>query len=116
MLNNKTLLQFNLKDIVERKIEFTINNNIFDKVENQAMEEGELLAYNQILVDIEIMGENEFVDKYLAIIKKIRNQFERQEILNEKEIEKMSGYNNAIVSILELIDPIHKYDLEDDLI
>ena len=40
-------------------------------------------------------------------------QFENEEFKDEKEIEKMSGYNNAIVSILECINPIYLYDIND---
>lgn len=111
MLNDKKIMQFTIADIIERKIQFTITNSIFDKIEYKENDEGELLAYNEMLVDIKTMGEVEFVSKYLEIIKKIGRQFENEEILDEKEIEKMSGYNNAIVSILELINPIYKYNL-----
>ena len=53
------------------------------------------------------------VKKYLNIIKKLDVQFEDEEINGEREVEKMSGYNNAIVSILKWINPIYEYDLED---
>lgn len=114
MLSDKKIMQFTIVDIIERKIQFTITNSIFDKTEYKENDEGELLAYNEMLVDIKTMGEDEFADKYLEIIKNIGRQFENEEILDKKEIEKMSGYNNAIVSILELINPIYKYDLDEN--
>ncbi|HSQ88582.1 hypothetical protein [Romboutsia sp.] len=114
MLNNKKIKQFNIEDIIKRKIQFTITNSIFDKIEYKENDEGELLAYNEMLADIEIMCEDEFVSKYLEIVEKIGIQFDNKEILDEKEIEKMSGYNNAIVSILKLINPIHEYDLNEN--
>ncbi|QIB69427.1 hypothetical protein Ami103574_08830 [Aminipila butyrica] len=112
MLNDKKIIQFSIADIIERKIQFTITNSIFDKIESKKNDEGERLAYNEMLVDIKIMGEDEFVSKYLEVVKKIGIQFEKEEISDEKEIEKMSGYNNAIVSILKLINPIYEYDLD----
>lgn len=71
-----------------------------------------MLAYNEMLVDIAKMDEVEFVRKYLKIIRTLGIKFENKEFNNEKEIEKMSGYNNAIVTILKCIDPIHEFDLE----
>lgn len=107
-------MQLTIEDIIERKIQFTITNSIFDKIEYKENDEGELLAYNEMLVDIKIMGEDTFINKYFEIIKKIGRQFENEEILDAKKIENMSGYNNAIVSILELINPIYKYDLNEN--
>ena len=65
-----------------------------------------------MIEDTEIMYEDEFVNKYLKIVENIDSAFEKEEIKDKKEIEKLSGYNNAIVEVLELIDPIYKYDLD----
>lgn len=111
MLDSRKVMHFTIEDIIKRKIQFTIDNNIFDKIEYKENDEGELLAYNEMLVDIKIMSEDIFVRKYMGIVENIGRQFENEEILDEKKIEKMSGYNNAIVSIVELINPIYKYDL-----
>jgi hypothetical protein len=92
---------------------FTKTNTIFDKADFKYNDEGEMWAYNEMLADVKEMKENEFVNKYLKIIKKLGEQFEDEEFNDKREIEKMSGYNNAIVSILECINPIYKYDLED---
>ena len=113
MNDNKKLNQFTLVDIIERKIHFTNTNTIFDKTEFQYTNEGGLLAYNKMLVDVKHMDENGFISKYLKIINQLTAQFETEEFKDEKEIEKMSGYNNAIVSILECINPIYLYDLND---
>lgn len=64
-------------------------------------------------LDVKEMKENEFVNKYLNIIKKLAVQFEDEEFNDKSEVEKMSGYNNAIVSIMKCINPIYEYDLED---
>jgi hypothetical protein len=113
MLENKKMIQFTIVDIIERKIHFTNTNSIFDKLEYQYNDEGELLAYNEILSDVKLMVENDFVSKYLNIINNLSVQFENNEFKDERELEKMSGYNNAIVSILKCINPIYEYDLKD---
>lgn len=71
------------------------------------------MAYSELLADVKEMTENEFVSKYLRVINRFSRQFENEEFKDEKEIDKMSGYNNAIVSVLKCINPIYEYDLED---
>ena len=111
-MSNKEMKQFTIIDIIERKIQFTKTNDIFDKVEYKDNDEGELLAYNEMLEDIKVMSEDDFVTKYLKIINTLSVQFENEEIPNMKDRERMSGYNNAIVSILSCINPIYKYVLD----
>ena len=111
MINNKKLSHFTLVDVIKRKIHFTNTNTIFDKIDFKDNDEGELLAYRQMLADVKEMNENEFLNKYLNIVKKITVQFENEEIKDEKEIEKVSGYNNAIVSILKCINPLYEYEI-----
>ncbi len=113
MIDNKKLSHFTLVDVIDRKIYFTNTNTIFDKTDFKDNDEGELLAYHQMLADVKEMNENEFVNKYLNIVKKITVQFKNEEIKDEKEIEKVSGYNNAIVSILKCINPLYEYEIED---
>ncbi|MBP1967152.1 hypothetical protein [Paenibacillus aceris] len=100
-------------DVIERKIRFTKTNTIFDKTDFNDNDEGELQAYNEMLADIKEMKEIEFVNKYLNIINKISVQFEGNQITDGNEIEKMSGYNNAVVSILKCINPIYEYEIKD---
>ncbi|MFD1849709.1 hypothetical protein [Oceanobacillus bengalensis] len=106
------MTQFTLVDVIERKIHFTKTNTIFDKTDFKDNVEGALLAYNEMLADVKEMKENEFVNKYIKIIKKLAVQFE-DEFNDKREIEKMSDYNNAIVSILKCINPIYEYDLQE---
>lgn len=68
-----------------------------------------MLAYNEMSVDVKEMKGNDFINKYLNIIKKLKDE----EFNDKRKIEKMSGYNNAIVSILKCINPIYEYELED---
>ena len=113
MIDDKKLNQFTLVDVIERKIHFTNTNTIFDKIDFKDNDEGELLAYHEMLADVKVMMENEFVSKYLNIINKLSLRFENEEFTYKSEIEKMSGYNNAIISILSCINPGYMYDVED---
>lgn len=109
---DKKLNQFTLEDIIRRKIHFTNTNTIFNRADFENDYEGELLAYNEMLEDIKEMYETEFVDKYIKKIRKLGVQFENREFTEKSDIERMSGYNNAIISILKCIDPIHEFDLD----
>lgn len=100
-------------DVIEGKIHFVKTNTIFDKEDFKDNDEGELLAYNELLADAKEMNENEFVNKYLEIVNRLCKQFRNEEFKDEKQIDKMSGYNNAIVSVLKCINPIYEYELDD---
>ncbi|MBK5200327.1 MAG: hypothetical protein JJE21_02215 [Spirochaetaceae bacterium] len=113
MINEKLIIDFTIEDIIMRKMKFINSNNIYDKLEFMVYNEGQLLAYNEMLVDGRSMSEDEFLSKYLKIIGKIKKQFENEGTLDKTETERASAYNNAIVSILELINPIYLYDLNE---
>jgi hypothetical protein len=115
MIDDKKLNQFTLVDVIERKIHFTNTNTIYNKTDFKDNDAGELLAYNEMLADVKEMKENDFVSKYLNLIRKLAVQSENEEFTDKREIEKMSGYNNGIVSILKCINPIFEYDLEDSV-
>lgn len=99
-------------DVIQRKIHFVNTNTIFNKLDFIDNDEGELLAYYEMFSDANVMEEDEFVKKYLKIVKKLGAQFENNEFTDEREIEKMSGYNNAVVSILKCINPVYEFDQE----
>ena len=71
------------------------------------------MAYNELLSDAKEMNKNEFLSKYLKIVNRLYKQLENEEFKDKKQIDKMSGYNNAIVSVLKCINPIYEYDLND---
>ena len=108
-MNNKKLNQFTLVDVIERKKHFTNTNTIFDKIEFKEYNMGKLMAYDEMLVDIKEVNENEFVGKYSKTVHKLAVKFENQEFTDEEKGEEISGYNNAIVSILTCINPIYEF-------
>lgn len=112
-IENKKLTEFTLIDIIERHINFTKVNTLYDKEEyDGAYDKGQFSAFAELLKDAKEMRENEFVEKYLMKIKTIGNYFDEKTNDDKTEIERLSGYNNAIVAILACIDPLHEYDLE----
>ena len=114
MINNKKMTEFTLIDVIERQVHFTKTNTVFDKTDFKDYDEGKLLAFSEMLKDINQMKEDEFVDKYRNIMKKLANRFEANEAVeDESEVEKLVGYNNAIVTIMMCIDPNFEYELQD---
>lgn len=115
---SKKMKQFTIVDIIERQMQFTKSNTVFDKIDFKYNDEGELLAYNEMLEDIKIMNEDNFKNKYIKIIDdigthcdKMNEQVNSIEILNKNknEVDKICGYNNAIVLILRCINPSFYY-------
>lgn len=65
-----------------------------------------------MIYDSTNMSEEEFIRKYLGIEEQLKEYFERTDnSLDKVEIEQLSGYNNAIVFVLSLLNP--KYEFED---
>ena len=96
-----------IEDIIKNKINFILNNNIFDEKEYKLYNKGEISSYNEMLKDIRTILLNDFIEKYLNIFKNNNIKIERSD--DEGQKENMIGYNNAIISVLELIDPIYSY-------
>lgn len=69
-------------------------------------------SHSEILTDIELLTIDAFVEKYLCILKKVSEKLDNEHNLGDNEQERMSGYNNAIVFVLSLINPIYEYELE----
>ena len=94
-MKNTMTKNITIRDIIYSRIDFIENNNIFDKKE-----------------DIELLTIDAFVEKYLCILKKVSEKLDNEHNLGDNEQERMSGYNNAIVFVLSLINPIYEYELE----
>ena len=110
MYVSKKACDFNIKDILDKRIIFL--DDIIDEEENQIYKEGVLNAYIDMQKDMTLLNTDDFVKKYVYKLKEICNILENKEASTVAETEKIIGYNNAVVSILEVIDPIYKYDLE----
>lgn len=103
---------FDLNDIIFARINFIKNNNIFDKEEYKYYNIGELNAYEEILNDIEEFCISDFIKKYIEIIKKNSIDIGKESSIgNSDKKERMVGYNNAIIFILSLLNPMFEYEL-----
>lgn len=110
-ISNKKMMEFTLIDVIERQIIFTETNTVFDKKDFEDYNAGKFTAYNEMKADVKELNEDEFVEKYLKKMKRLSKQVEKEEIGDTREVERLSGYNNAIVSIMMFIDPIFEYEL-----
>lgn len=110
--DDKKVIEINIKDIINQKIAFIKNNDIFNEEEYASSNEGELLAYKEILIDIEGLKVSVFINKYINILNDINNTIDQNLVESSEEIEKLTGYNNAIVSVLTLLDPVYEYKID----
>ncbi len=98
---------FTLEDIIKRKLNYIINDEIFQYEDHER--NGEIQACKEIISDLPLLSEKEFIDKYLGILKKLEKQFENPNKLSQKYVEENSYYNNLIVWFLRLIEPKYEY-------
>lgn len=128
-----------LKDIIERKIvyaknerdnaapiDFSVTGDPYHLTYEEfiTMNDTEIKAFEEMLADIEVMSEEEFTEKYIAIAKTLGKQIEEEqdEKYNKIAEAKANGtdvyevlkefpsrgervwYNNAVAEILILFD------------
>lgn len=101
----------NLSKIIQRHIEFFHNNDIFPKEGNEESERGELEALENMLADSKKLTEKEFEAKYIKELTALKKRFEDKEYSVEDGDDYYESYNNTLVEILKIINPIHLYDL-----
>lgn len=109
------MYEIRLFEIVKRKLEYIENSDIYKNRDLIYVKEGEIKAYNEILADIEVKEEQEYVEKYLNILRELNKKFEMIDYeakTNDIEQERLTGYNNAIVSVLTLLNPKYEFELE----
>ena len=111
-MKNSMTKDIKISDIIYSKINFIENNTIFDKNEYMYVNKGELEAYSEMLVDIEVLTIDAFIDKYLCILKNVSEKLVSEHSPKINEQERLSGYNNAVVFILSLINPIYEFSLD----
>lgn len=98
-----------LKDIIDKKIQYIKNRFPEEKIDFESYDRGSLKVSVEILSDLETLDENAFIKKYLDFIQANKET----KFILEEEIEEFDGYNNFIVSVLMLLNPIYEYDLDD---
>lgn len=112
---SKYVYQINLKEIIKRKMEYIEKSEVYKDIELENVKKGEIRAYTEILNDIEMQNEEMFIEKYSKIVFELNKWFEETEYkadFNDVEVEQLTGYNNAIVFVMTLIDPKYEFTLD----
>lgn len=109
-LENEWLSSFTLANMIEKEIMFIYKQTIFDKAYYQSYEEGRLEAFEQMLEDVTVMYEDEFINKYLTLLDSVTDSFKTSEHQDEAVEHKLAGYNDAILSIITYIRPEYPYN------
>ena len=100
--------------IIHRKLDFLLNNKIAPWDEDDKSDLGERDALKSMLKDCENLTEQQFESKYLAELEELKKRSEEKEYSVADGDDYYESYNNTLVRILELINPMHQYDLTDD--
>lgn len=99
-----------LEEIIKRKIKYFIND---DDQEAISTNKGYIRGFEEILMDIN-MPEESFVEKYVDKIKEIQMIFDKvsnsQISLTNEDVDELSGYNNAVVEVLRLLNEKYLYE------
>lgn len=98
----KSTVNITLENIIQRKILYFQNDSNKELLATNA---GYVRGFNQMLLDMNLT-ETEFIKKYLDIVRSLKDMFEDP----EGNIDELSGYNNAIVDVLRLLDEKYLYD------
>lgn len=91
-----------LEEIIKRKIQYFKNDTNEEMV---VMNKGYVRGFEESLKDID-MAEDDFIAKYVDKVRelaKIFDKFKDGEIISD-DIDELSGYNNALVDVLGLLD------------
>jgi len=103
--------EISFSNIIERKIYFHKNNTIFPREENENYFLGELAALEYMLKDSKSLTASQFEQKYLAELESLKKKFTGKKYIPDED-DYYEAYNNAVVGILSLLNPIHGYDIE----
>ncbi|MEO8271269.1 MAG: hypothetical protein ABI557_16220 [Aureliella sp.] len=97
-------------DLLQRKLAFHLNNNIFTNVGHENSERGERDALERMLADSSRLTESQFESKYLAELEELKARASSKPFSIADGDDYYESYNNAVVGILALLNPIHLYD------
>ena len=92
--------KISLEEIIRRKIAYCRQDTLDDINTNM----GYIRGYEEMLTDMD-MTEEKFTEKYLAKISELSTIFENTDYRgNENFIDELSGYNNALVNVLAMVE------------
>ena len=107
-MNNSPVANLSLRKIIERKLSFLLNNEIAPW-DGDNSDLGERDALQKMLDDSEIFTESEFETKYMAEVVKLNKRIEGKVFSIENNDDYYESFNNTVVMILEIIDPVNLY-------
>ena len=113
-MDKNSVGNMSLSQIIERKLNFLLNNEIAPWDENDNSDKGERDGLQSMLEDSKELTEEQFESKYKLELAKLKARFETKEYSIKDNDDYYESFNNTLVSILELINPINLYDLSDD--
>lgn len=91
-----------LEEIIKRKIQYFQNDTDEEMI---VMNKGYVRGFEETLKDMDI-AEEDFVAKYtdkVRELEKIFDKFQNGDKISD-DIDELSGYNNALVDVLELLN------------
>lgn len=112
-MSNSVVANLTLSKIIERKLSFLLDNEI-SPWDGENPDLGERDALQQMLDDSTKLSEEEFEKKYMAEVVKLNKRIEAKEYSVEDNDDYYESFNNTLVTILEIINPINLYYPEDD--
>lgn len=98
-------------DIINERMTFIINDSTCRSEDIRSVSNGELQAYSDMLADIEKCTIQDFLSKYILIARELNQKFENGNFKSESECETFSGYNNAVIRTIGMIQPELEFDL-----
>jgi len=104
----ESMNNINFEEILRRKLEYIRKDNTFEYEECERL--GEIQACTEMIADTSILCEEAFIKKYCIVIKELSDMFESRSVDDDKEIARLSYYNNIIVWALQLLNPKYLYD------
>lgn len=110
-MSNSSVASMTLSQIIERKLSFLLKNDICPW-DGDNSDLGERDALQEMLTDSTSLNEVEFEEKYLAEVARLNKRMEAKQYSEKDNDDYYESFNNTIVSILSLINPINLYDLE----
>ncbi len=112
-MNSLCAGSLSLSTIIERKLSFLLKNEI-SPWDGGNPDLGERDALQQMLEDSKLLPETEFEAKYMAEVVKLNKRIEAKEFCIEDDDDYYESFNNTVVTILELINPVNLYSTDDE--
>lgn len=112
-MNHVTAGQLTLSKIIERKLAFLLNNDIAPW-EGKSADLGERDALQQMLEDATSLSEQGFEAKYMAKVMQHNKRMESKTFSVADNDDYDESFNNTVVTVLALINPVNLYCPEDE--